>query len=548
MKKKKDLLFLFLILLLSLLAIKPFFKKGLFPSHDGRVYVLRAYEFDKALKDGQFPPRWAQDFNFYFGYPIFNFFYPLAYYLVAFFHFFGFSFTSGVKLLFLLSFLLSGVTMYLLAKEFLGKFGAMTAALLYLYTPFHAVNLYVRGSLGELLVMAFLPLLLLGIYKRRFILAGVILALIILSHNILAMISFVLLLGFMTTTFFLGKKKERKSLIYGFVSTLCLGLSLSCFFWIPALFEKKYTVFDQVALKEFNFRDHFVYLLQLRYSPWGFGGSLPGPVDGMSFKLGKIHLFFALMGILSTFLLKQQKDVKKITLFFVLTFLGSIFLSLNLSFILWKYLPFLELVQFPWRFLNLTMLAMAFLGGGVGFCVEKFVKKKFFYLVLFITSFLIVFFNVSYFKAGPEEYKNDQQFLEEDKIFTTNSTYADELLPVWVKKMPKELPTSKIEVTEDKGEVSGLEFKSNLIKAKINLKVKTQIVINNFYFPGWQLFVDGEKKEVEILEPLGNIAATLEKDGHFLELRLLPTGVQRLSNLVSVLSLIFLLCKKKLRF
>lgn len=536
------------IFVLSLPTLIPFLKPGLFPSHDGPVYVLRSQQFFKALADGQLPPRWAQDFNFGFGYPIFNFFYPLAYNLVSFFHLFGLSFVASVKLLFLLSFISSGITMYFFAREFLGKFGGIISALLYLYSPFHSVDLYVRGSLGELLVMAFLPLLLLWVYKGRFLLAGITLALIILAHNILAMMSFVLLFSF--TLYHVLIYDIKKKHFYRLLLTLFLGLGLSCFFWLPALLEKKYTIFDQIALKEFNFRDHFVYLLQLRYSPWGFGGSLPGPIDGMSFKLGKIHLLFALVGVLSTFVLQKRKDVKKITLFFVLIFLGSIFLSLNLSFILWKYLPFLELVQFPWRFLNFTMLGMAFLGGGVGFFVEKFVKKKFFYLALFLTSFLIVFFNFSHFQAGPEAYKVDKDYLSKEKVFATNSTYADELLPVWVKEKPKVLPQNKIEIA-GRGEVSEEEFKSNLIKAKINLKEKAQVVINNFYFPGWQAFVDKQKKEIEILEPLGNIGLILEKGEHLLELKLLSTGIQRCANFISLLSLIslaILLCRKKLKF
>ena len=117
--------------------------------------------------------------------------------------------------------------------------------------------------------------------------------------------------------------------------------------------------------------------------------------------------------------------------------------------------------------------------------------------------------------------------------------------------MPTELPVSKIELVEGKGEVLDLEFKSNLIKAKIIASEEVQVKINNFYFPGWQLFINGERKELEILEPLGNIATTLGKGEHSLELKLLSTGIQRTSNLLSVFSLvilIFLLCKKKLKF
>ena len=278
---------------------------------------------------------------------------------------------------------------------------------------------------------------------------------------------------------------------------------------------------------------------------------MPGPIDGMSFKLGKIHVFFSLIGFFSIFFLKTKKIVRKIVAFSGLIFLISVFLTLNLSRFLWENLPILELVQFPWRFLNFTAFAMAILGGATVLLIKKIFKKKFFHLSVFFISFLIIVFNLDYFKAGPGDYKNDEQFLAEEEILKSNSTYGDELLPLWVQEMPTELPASKIELIGGKGEVLDLEFKSNLIKAKIIIPEKTQVKINNFYFPGWQLFINGEKKEVEILEPLGNIATTLGKGEYLLELKLLSTGIQRIGNLLSVFSLvilILLLCRKKLKF
>lgn len=532
-----------LLILLGLPALRPFLKAGLFASHDGDVYLPRSFEFFKALQDGQWPPRWAQDFNFQFGYPIFNFFYPLAFYMVSFLHFFGFSFTFSLKLLFILSFIFSGITMYFLAKEFFGKFGGILSGLFCLYAPFHAVNLYVRGSLGELLVLAFFPLLLLWFYKQKFLWSGVILGLIILSHNILALISFVWLLIFFV--FLLISKKEKKSWFFGFLITIFFGLGLSSFFWLPALAEKKYTVFDTVALKEFNFRDHFVYPLQLRYSPWGFGGSQVGPIDGMSFKLGKIQVLFFLSGLLSSFFLKNKLKEKKLISYFVFMFFLATFLSLTFSQFFWENLVLLSLVQFPWRFLSFSMLAMAFLAGSLGIFFKKLPKFLFFLL-----CFLIVFLNLGYFQAGPGSYKNDQD-LTERKLFLTNSTYADELLPLGVKEMPKALPKSKIEIKEGNGQVKDQEFKSNLIKGKIITDKPSKIEINNFYFPGWQLFVNNQKKEFDVLDPLGNIGFNLGEGEYLVELKLLSTGVEQLGNYLSVLTLLiltFYLCRKKLRF
>jgi len=41
----------------------------------------------------------------------------------------------------------------------------------------------------------------------------------------------------------------------------------------------------------FNFKDHFPFIKQLIFSPWGHGASLWGPGDGMSFQVGIINWF-----------------------------------------------------------------------------------------------------------------------------------------------------------------------------------------------------------------------------------------------------------------
>ena len=43
------------------------------------------------------------------------------------------------------------------------------------------------------------------------------------------------------------------------------------------------------------YSNHFVYLHQLFYSPWGYGFSVPGPNDGMSFALGWSHLLLVVV-------------------------------------------------------------------------------------------------------------------------------------------------------------------------------------------------------------------------------------------------------------
>ena len=105
-----------------------------------------------------------------------------------------------------------------------------------------------------------------------------------LSHNPAALLFTPLLLAFLWFT-----SKSRQTLLhqlYGFA----LGLGLAAFVWIPSLTMNSLVQVSTLLEGYSQYTNHFVYLHQLFYSPWGYGLSVPGDQDGMSFALGGDHL------------------------------------------------------------------------------------------------------------------------------------------------------------------------------------------------------------------------------------------------------------------
>lgn len=110
--------YLLLIILVSFLPLFSFFTTSLLPhTHDGLVHLPRMGAFYKALLDGQFPVRWAGDLNYGYGMPLFNFIYQLPYFVASFFLLLGLGLVNSFKITLALSFLLSGIFMFLFAKE-----------------------------------------------------------------------------------------------------------------------------------------------------------------------------------------------------------------------------------------------------------------------------------------------------------------------------------------------------------------------------------------------------------------------------------------------
>src|SRR3989338_995658 len=153
---------LIILILLSIIALWPFFKKGYFESHDGEWMVIRFTAFHQALASGQFPVRYVARLNNNYGYPVLNFLYPLPFYLDEFPKIIGFGFVNSIKIVFVVSSIASTFAMFWALAQIFSKNAATAGALIYLFVPYRFVDLYVRGSLGENLAFTFVPIIEIG--------------------------------------------------------------------------------------------------------------------------------------------------------------------------------------------------------------------------------------------------------------------------------------------------------------------------------------------------------------------------------------------------
>ncbi|MCL4354271.1 hypothetical protein M1349_02240, partial [Patescibacteria group bacterium] len=119
----------------------------------------------------------------------------------------------------------------------------------------------------------------------------------------------------------------------GLLKSFVLGLGLSSFFWLPALYDKQYTVFDKTPVSDFS--SYFITLTNLN-------------VLGMSF-------FVVLLGAISVLYLRRNREY----LYFLST---TIILSLFVfpfTSIFWKYSPLTGYIQFPFRVISYLILGLS---------------------------------------------------------------------------------------------------------------------------------------------------------------------------------------------
>ncbi|MBI2031290.1 MAG: glycosyltransferase family 39 protein [Candidatus Levybacteria bacterium] len=552
---KKIAPFLFVIIL-SFLTIKPLFNPGFFPIHDD-TQVARVFEMKLALLDGQFPVRWVPDLGYGYGYPIFNFYAPLTYYAGSIINIFGFDALISTKIIMGLGIILSGIFMYILTSYLFGKIAGVTSALFYMYAPFHALDIYIRGDISESWAYTFIPLVFYGLLrsafekKWKYIAIGAIsYAGVILSHNLTAMMITPFILVFILFYFLNYYREKRINTFINPLIAIVLGLMISAFYWIPALFEMKYTnVISQIGGGA-DFRDHFVCVEQLWQSPWGFGGSAPGCIDGLSFKIGKMHLLLSLLGFLSLIwlVLKTKFDNDKykntilFTFFSTAGILLSIFLMLEISKPIWEQIPLMAFFQYPWRFLLLTSFFSAVLTGFFLWFTEKKLKtlktNKFIIpLVVSILLFSLIFFNAKLFNPQTTEFKTEKDYTSPSNLRWRISKISDEYMPKGFNKPRnrEDIPSKIIEIKEDEGRTLFELENSKTLRYFFDISKRSEIQLNIAYFPAWQFYIDGKKTTPSILE--NGISLIIEPGRHELYAEFVQTSIEKFANALSLTGL-----------
>jgi hypothetical protein len=222
---------------LSSLGSLPVFRASGIPGYDASSHVAKTAFLVYSFSHGNFTG-WSE--FWYSGFQLFYTYSPLTYLLAA---FFGLPFNSvvvGMKIVVALSFFLSGVGAFLLARNFkISNIWSVVAALLYSITSPHILTLFFKGSLTYSLAFALAPFLFLALrYAIRkqticsIIYLGMIIGLLIISNETTAYVIFFPIIAYLVIS--TSRSKAIKTALIVMSSSL-IGLLSSAFWLIPYL-------------------------------------------------------------------------------------------------------------------------------------------------------------------------------------------------------------------------------------------------------------------------------------------------------------------------
>lgn len=552
MEKVKNIISKYLwlvILVLSIPAVRYLFVNGYFGVSDD-LHIGWLFEMDRVIKMFQFPPRYVPDLSFGFGYPLFTFVYPFPFYIAEMFHVAGFSLVNSVKLVFGLSIPLSMYFMYKLLRVYMEEDFSLAGAVLYVYAPYRALELFVRGTIGEIVAFVFFPLIILSFikitskeYSLKWVgIGGLSVAGLILSHNIMAyMFMPFLILLVVCRILFLNKEKiqsAKRSL-----TAVLLGLTTSIYFWFPAIFESRLMKYDTV----FNFYDHFPALKQFVTPYWGYGASVPGNYDTMSFYMGMTGIVLVGVGLV-LFLIKNKvfnKDEKVLIGWAIFIILVSVFMMNFRSAFVWRTIPLLPYFQFPWRFLAMfTLVSPLFI-----LVLSKF---KWMRVASYLVMFFAIFLNFNYFKTSEYLGRLDDYYINRYIPLPSAS-------PEYLKTSEEYLRLPK----ENEERPSKVYPRAYTINTSVDLKIEEvnaldsiitseseiDFVLNyaKYNYPGWEVKVDGKNVPIISGKPFGQISFLVPSGKHVIEVKYKESQMRLVFNLVSLVSfgaIIYLVSKK----
>lgn len=479
-------------------AILPILRPGFFVTDDGDWMVIRLSAFYQSLVSGQFPVRYLGRLNHSYGYPVANFLYPGFMYIGSLIHLVGVPFETTVEMILAGSLAAGAVGMYIFLRKRFGALASALGAISYVLSPYLLFDVYRRGSVGEVLALGIVPFLFASIERGRAAAMGILIALLIISHNSLALMVVPVIAVYIYV-------KKKKDLWVPFV----LGIMMASFFWFPAVWEKGYVRFDKTVVSDPS----------LYYAS----------ITGLFSLISIVHAAGFVMAQS-----QRRKEDHVAMVFFSIVFAAAFVMATPLSGWLWDTQAFARLFQFPYRFLSLTILAGAWL---LAYTIHALNTRRILMYVLVPIAVIVMFFQAV-------EHTRDVDYVTRPSgYYSTNeatTTVADEYMPVWVGESTLERATDRIIFHQGRGTIDAKTATHQRIDAIVTAQDNSIMQLNMIYYPGWGATVDGVPVELLYDNPNAFMRFAVPVGTHHVFAEFRETIPRFVADMVSFLSLLIL--------
>lgn len=447
---------------------------------------------------------------------------------------------------------------------------ALIAALIYIFIPYRFVDTYVRAALNDTLLLAWFPWVLWAFdrllrnggtagWPRRLALATLLLGGVLLTHTfaLVSFAPFVVSFVLFHLLFHLCTRQEQRW--RGTLERMVLagaagaGALLLCVaFLLPLFWEGRHLDQQVYVTDTYDFRRHFVQLGQY-FSPfWGFGYSDDpvGANDGMSFQVGLLPLILCIVG---TALPWPVRSLRWLAGYLAVMTLALLLFMSPLAQPLWEAVPALAVIQFPWRLLSLVILSITPLAGLALFELIRVSQplrqpsagEQSAGVILVVT--LVILSSYPYIGAelepvepwredGRAVYRFEQEHPDmiaytewvQDRPFTTSVMSEDYAAADYTEINGYTADLTRLSIMQGVGTVVSQYSRGSSFGGTVRLTTPALVRVNLYYFPGWEVQLDGQPANYRISEQHGLIEIDVPAGEHQIDVRMGTTLVRQI--------------------
>lgn len=334
-------------------------------------------------------------------------------------------------------------------------------------------------------------------------------------------------------------KYQAWKTIFSFIGAGFLSAMVVAFYILPVAGESSLISIGKTTEGYYDFRNHFVSLDQLLFSRfWGYGGSIWGDNDGMSFSIGHAQWILPLI-ILLLALVKFKnlgRDIyKDSNVQFLIMFTGigvlMLFLTHYKSDPFWESLKPIAFIQFPWRFLSPALFSLSILSGALIILLRGIQLKI---LGALIIIFSLIALNASFFTEDIWYETDDKKELSGERYLFHAASAINDFWPLTASEIPTSYAPPGPLFIEGTGSATLVKKTSIFHEYDISAgSVPAKIQFPIVYFPGWQASINGQSFPAYPSGKLGLITLDLKETRNRINLKFENTQIRMIGNLIS---------------
>ncbi|MGQ9713499.1 MAG: 6-pyruvoyl-tetrahydropterin synthase-related protein, partial [Anaerolineae bacterium] len=406
---------------------------------DGILHLHRAAGMARAWREGVLWPRWLPEAYQGLGMPVYHYYSPFFYLLLAPLHLLSLPLDTATKVVLTAFFVASGLAVYAWLQRLLSSPAAgMAGMALYLAGPHLFREYYFQGDYPQLVALLWLPVvfwaftrLYLDGHGSNWLLAPLSLALLVTAHNITAMLGAALLALYWLTLPFWCRSWAGwlRGALAGF-----LGAGLSAFFWMPALGDTSLVRVENMRQGFFHYSQYFLSLADLFAPPPLLDSRALNPP--FPHHLGWTAWLTVAGGVLAVASPLWRRARWTSVQTWAAVGLGFVVLLLCLTQAwaspVWEHLPGLALLQFPGRLLGPAAIGVALIGGAaVAFWGERlsWVALSLLLLAIGLTDSTFLFARQPYIRMLAYTPGDTQAYERESRVWGLAGD--NDFLPRW---------------------------------------------------------------------------------------------------------------------